>query len=75
VFKKVAVTTWRIIVAGAAFVAVALVVSTCWAAIQQASHVGIRLILRAGLACGVLIAMAFMMVSYLARELRGKKLP
>ena len=74
-FRKIAVTTWRIIVAGAAFVAVALVVSVCWTAIQQPGHIGIRIILRAGLVCGGLMVMAFMMVSYLARRLRMKKLP
>ncbi len=51
-FSKVAVTTWRIIVAGAAFVAVTLVVYVCWAAIEQPRHVGIRIILRAGVVCG-----------------------
>jgi len=75
VFRKVAVTTWRIIVAGAAFVAVTLVVYVCWTAIQQPGHVGIRIILRVGLVCGGLMVMAFVMVSYLARRLRMKKLP
>jgi hypothetical protein len=66
---------WRIIVAGAAFVAVTLAVYVCCIAIQQPGHVGIRIILRAGLVCGGLMVMAFMMVSYLARRLRMKKLP
>ena len=74
-FRKVAVTTWRIVVAGAAFVAVTLVVYVCWTAIQQPDHLRIWIILRAGLVCGGLMVMAFMMVSYLARRLRMKKLP
>ena len=45
-FRKVAVATWRIIVAGAAFVAITLAVCVCWTAIQQPGHVGIRIILR-----------------------------
>ncbi|HKV77455.1 MAG TPA: hypothetical protein VJP02_04910 [Candidatus Sulfotelmatobacter sp.] len=51
-FRKVAVAIWRIIVAGAAFVAVTLVVYVCWTAIQQPAYVGIRIILRVGLICG-----------------------
>jgi hypothetical protein len=50
-------------------------VYVCCIAIQQPGHVGIRIILRAGLVCGGLMVMAFMMVSYLARRLRMKKLP
>jgi hypothetical protein len=65
----IAVTTWRIIVTGAAFVAVTLVVYVCWTANQQPGHLGIRIILRVGLVCGGLMVMAFVMVSYLARRL------
>jgi hypothetical protein len=58
-----------IIVTGAAFVAVTLVVYVCWIANQQPGHLGIRIILRVGLVCGGLMVMAFVMVSYLARRL------
>jgi hypothetical protein len=75
VLWKIAVNTWRIIVAAFALVAVALVVSVCLAALQQPGHMGIWNILRAGLVCGVLIVMVFMMVSYLARSFRIKKVP
>ena len=71
---KIAVTIWRVIVAGAAFAAVTLVVSICWAAVQQPSH-GIRVLLRACFVCGGLLVMAFMMVSYLARRLRAGTFP
>ena len=75
VLRKIAVNTWRFIVAAAALVAVTLVVSVCWAALQQPGHAGIWNILRAGLVCGGLMVMVFMMVSYLARSLRIKKVP
>jgi len=75
VIRTVAVTTWRILVAGAALVAVTLGVSVCWAVIHQPRHIGIRNILQAGLVCGGLMVMAFVMVSYLARRLKITKLP
>jgi len=71
----IAVTTWRIIVTGAAFVAVTLVVYVCWTANQQPGHLGIRIILRVGLVCGGLMVMAFVMVSYPRKKAQMKKLP
>jgi len=57
-----------VIIAVAAILALTLALFTGLAVIHNPGPHGMRMILRASLSAGVLIVMAFMMISYLVRK-------
>ncbi len=70
--KKAGQITSRIIIAGAAILALTLALSVGLAVIHYPGLPGMRMILRGSLSAGVFIVMAIMMVSYLVRKSEPK---
>jgi hypothetical protein len=68
VLWKAGQITWRLIIAGAAILALTLALSIGLAVIHYPGRPEMRMILWASLSAGVFIIMAFMMISYLVRK-------
>jgi uncharacterized BrkB/YihY/UPF0761 family membrane protein len=73
VLRKAGQITSRIIIAGAAILALTLALSLGFAVVDYPGRPGMRMIFRASLIAGVFIVMAFMMISYLVRKAESRK--
>jgi uncharacterized RDD family membrane protein YckC len=75
VLRKAGKITSRIIIAGAAILALTLALSIGLAVIDYPGRPGMQMILRGSISAGVLIVLAFLLISYLARksERRGER--